>query len=104
VDDDPLSPPFVTKVAVAVRDDLKPWQRLNVTAFLVSGITAAPVRPRLFITCRSDWHRQIVNPPSGQGNPVRGVAVIELFRSKATSIEPRLCGFAHDKRPARRSA
>ena len=38
--DDPLSPPFATKVAVAVRDDLESWQRLNVTAFLVSGITA----------------------------------------------------------------
>ena len=36
-----LSPPFATKVAVAVRDDLKLWQRLNVTAFLISGITAA---------------------------------------------------------------
>ncbi len=32
---------FDTKVAVVVRDDLEPWQRLNVTAFLVSGITAA---------------------------------------------------------------
>ena len=41
MDDDPLSPPFATKVAVAVRDDLESWQRLNVTAFLVSGITAA---------------------------------------------------------------
>jgi hypothetical protein len=26
-------------VAIAVRDDLEPWQRLNVTAFLMSGIT-----------------------------------------------------------------
>jgi hypothetical protein len=33
--------PFDTKVAVVVRDDLQSWQRLNVTAFLVSGITAA---------------------------------------------------------------
>ena len=41
MDDDPLSPPFSTKVAVAVCDDLESWQRLNVTAFLVSGITAA---------------------------------------------------------------
>lgn len=41
VDDDPLSPPFATKVAVVVRDDLESWQQLNVTAFLVSGITAA---------------------------------------------------------------
>jgi hypothetical protein len=32
---------FDTKIAVLVRDDLETWQRLNVTAFLVSGITAA---------------------------------------------------------------
>ena len=38
-DDTPLR--FETKVAVLVRDDLQTWQRLNVTAFLVSGITAA---------------------------------------------------------------
>ena len=31
---------FPDKVAVAVRDDLAVWQRLNVTAFLISGITA----------------------------------------------------------------
>ena len=31
---------FDTKVAVVVRDDLPNWQRLNVTAFLMSGITA----------------------------------------------------------------
>jgi hypothetical protein len=32
---------FDTKIAVLVRDDLETWQRLNVTAFLVSGIVAA---------------------------------------------------------------
>lgn len=32
---------FSTKAAVVVRDDLAPWQRLNVTAFLVSGIVGA---------------------------------------------------------------
>lgn len=31
---------FDTKIAVVVRDDLASWQRLNVTAFLMSGITA----------------------------------------------------------------
>src|SRR4051794_26152528 len=40
-DESPLLPPFATKVALAVRDDLESWQRLNVTAFLASGITAA---------------------------------------------------------------
>lgn len=29
---------FDTKVAVVLRDDLAPWQELNVTAFLMSGI------------------------------------------------------------------
>nr|WP_240120813.1 MULTISPECIES: DUF2000 domain-containing protein [unclassified Streptomyces] len=34
---------FDTKIAVLLRADLEPWQRLNVTAFLVSGLgTAAP--------------------------------------------------------------
>ncbi|QIG42859.1 DUF2000 domain-containing protein [Nocardioides anomalus] len=32
---------FDTKIAVLVRDDLESWQRLNVTAFLVSGIAGA---------------------------------------------------------------
>lgn len=32
---------FDTKIAVLLRDDLRTWQRLNVTAFLVSGIAAA---------------------------------------------------------------
>jgi hypothetical protein len=32
---------FDTKAAVVVRDDLAGWQRLNVCAFLISGITAA---------------------------------------------------------------
>lgn len=34
-------PPFATKVAVLVADDLEPWQELNVTAFLVSGIATS---------------------------------------------------------------
>ena len=31
---------FDTKIAVLLRDDLATWQKLNVTAFLVSGIAA----------------------------------------------------------------
>ncbi|MEU0335716.1 DUF2000 domain-containing protein [Streptomyces sp. NPDC006193] len=34
---------FDTKIALLLREDLEPWQRLNVTAFLVSGLgTAVP--------------------------------------------------------------
>ncbi len=36
---------FDTKIAVLLRDDLQPWQRLNVTAFLSSALAAA--RPDL---------------------------------------------------------
>lgn len=38
---DALTPPFATKIAILVRDDLLAWQRLNVTAFLATGIAAA---------------------------------------------------------------
>jgi hypothetical protein len=31
---------FDTKAAVVVREDLATWQRLNITAFLMSGVTA----------------------------------------------------------------
>jgi hypothetical protein len=46
-DESPVETPagvrFDTKIAVLLRDDLAVWQRLNVTAFLVSGIgTARP--------------------------------------------------------------
>ena len=32
---------FDTKISVLLRDDLQPWQQLNVCAFLVSGIAGA---------------------------------------------------------------
>ncbi|HEY7597171.1 MAG TPA: DUF2000 domain-containing protein [Actinophytocola sp.] len=32
---------FETKIAVVIRDDLAGWQRLNVCAFLVSGVASA---------------------------------------------------------------
>jgi hypothetical protein len=35
-DDAPIR--FDTKITVLLREDLEPWQRLNVTAFLVSGL------------------------------------------------------------------
>lgn len=34
------APRWTTKIAVLLREDLQPWQALNVTAFLVSGIAA----------------------------------------------------------------
>jgi hypothetical protein len=40
--DDTTAPPrFETKIALLLHEDLASWQALNVTAFLVSGITAS---------------------------------------------------------------
>ncbi|WP_166352738.1 DUF2000 family protein [Phytoactinopolyspora limicola] len=41
--DSPAAEPvrFATKIAVLLRDDLELWQRLNVTAFVVSGLASA---------------------------------------------------------------
>lgn len=41
--DEPVSSPvrFDTKVVVVLRDDLLPWQELNVTAFLMSGVATS---------------------------------------------------------------
>src|ERR1700761_2950749 len=36
-----LSMQFDTKIAVVIRADLEPWQKLNVASFLASGIAAA---------------------------------------------------------------
>ena len=32
---------FDTKIAVIIRTDLEPWQKLNVASFLAGGIAAA---------------------------------------------------------------
>ena len=42
-EDTATAPRFDTKVVVVLNEDLAPWQELNVTAFLMSGIaTSAP--------------------------------------------------------------
>jgi hypothetical protein len=54
---------FDTKIAVLLRDDLLTWQRLNITAFLVSGIgTAIP---------------EVIGEPYEDGS---GVRYLSMFR------------------------
>ena len=66
---------FDTKIAVLVRDDLESWQRLNVTAFLVSGIVAA--------------HPQLIGEPYEDADgtpylPLLGQPVVVLEADAAT--------------------
>lgn len=88
--DEPIR--FETKVAVVVRDDLETWQRLNVTAFLVSGVTAA--FPELVGEPYEDPRRHDVPPtprPAGRGagggcRPLRVAQARALARQMAMSV------------------
>src|SRR3954447_3147116 len=53
---------FDTKIAVVIRTDLEPWQKLNVAAFLAGGIAAA------FPEC--------VGEPYGDGSGTRYLSLI----------------------------
>lgn len=55
---------FTTKIAVILRDDLQPWQELNVTAFLVSGIAAQ--YPDIIGEAYRDADGNLYNPMSIQ--------------------------------------
>ena len=54
---------FDTKIAIAVRADLEPWQKLNVTAFLASGVAAS--------------NGEVIGKPYEDGS---GNSYLELFR------------------------
>lgn len=74
---EPLVPPFDTKIAVLVRDDLAGWQRLNVTAFLASGVAAA--------------NQQLIGKPYADADgtdylPLFGMPVL-VFEADATTLK-----------------
>jgi hypothetical protein len=51
---------FDTKIAIVLRDDLAPWQALNVTAFLTSGIVAQA--PEIIGQAYRDASGNVYNP------------------------------------------
>lgn len=56
---------FDTKIALVVRSDLQPWQKLNVVAFLASGIAAAhpeAIGARYADASGTDYHALIGQP------------------------------------------
>jgi hypothetical protein len=74
---------FDTKVVVVVRDDLEAWQRLNVTAFLMSGVIAGA-------------EEKVVGPPyvDADGQEylpmlVQPVLVFEASGAKLTTVHAR---------------
>ncbi len=74
---------FDTKVAVVVRDDLAAWQRLNVCAFLISGVVAAAGK----VAIGEDYE-------DGDGNRylpllVQPVVVLEAGAAKLKTVRDR---------------
>ena len=61
---------FDTKIAVLLREDLEPWQRLNVTAFLVSGL--GPTVP------------EVIGEPYEDAD---GVSYLPMFRQPVVILE-----------------
>lgn len=55
---------FDTKIVLVVRDDLATWQKLNVTAFLTSGIVAQT--PTIIGEAYRDAEGNVYNPMSIQ--------------------------------------
>ncbi|WP_030464291.1 DUF2000 domain-containing protein [Kitasatospora sp. NRRL B-11411] len=73
---------FDSKIAVLLRADLAPWQRLNVTAFLVSGLgTAVP---------------ELIGEPYADAD---GVGYLPMFRQPVLVFEggPELLAAAHGR-------
>jgi hypothetical protein len=77
---------FDTKIAIAVRADLEPWQQLNVTAFLASGIAASVA--------------DIMGKPYGDGS---GNTYLELFRQPVVvyAADGETLSLAHQRALAR---
>src|SRR5438067_11257916 len=73
---------FDTKIAIAVRADLLHWQKLNVTAFLASGIAASI--------------GDIIGKPYEDGS---GNTYLELFRQPVVvyAADPGLLSHAHQR-------
>jgi hypothetical protein len=74
---------FDTKMAVVVRDDLLTWQRLNVTAFLTSGIVANAGRAAIGEPYRDADGRQYLPLL------VQPVLVLEADLAKLRSVRER---------------
>ena len=87
---------FDTKIAIVLRDDLAVWQKLNVTAFLTSGIVGATPgllgEPYEDATGRT-YHPLLIQPVIVLG---ADAATIQAVYRRATEREVRLSLYIED--------
>jgi len=75
---------FVTKIAVVIRDDLPVWQKLNMTAFLASGVAA--IAPDAIGADYSDADGTRYSPMFGQPVLVFEADAIRLARTLERAV------------------
>jgi hypothetical protein len=69
---------FDTKVALVIRSDLEPWQKMNVAAFLASGVAAS--YPESVGEPYEDGSGNVYKPLIGQPILIYGADASELAR------------------------
>ncbi|NPU10361.1 DUF2000 family protein [Bradyrhizobium sp. 83002] len=84
---------FDTKIALIIRNDLEAWQKLNVAAFLSSGIAAA--YPECIGALYEDgsatsYHALIGQPILIYGAPDRAALARALDRALSRDVKPAL--------------
>jgi hypothetical protein len=83
---------FPTKVAIVVREDLAAWQKLNVTAFLTSGIAHATeeIMGQPYVDGSDNTYLAMLREPvmvySGDGNGLTAVREKAASRGLAMAI------------------
>jgi hypothetical protein len=82
---------FDTKVAVVIREDLLMWQKLNVTAFTISGIASLPdVLGENYMDASGTTYLPMIKQPitifSASREQIRGVYEQALIREVQFSI------------------
>lgn len=73
-----------TKICVIVREDLKTWQKLNITAFLVAGVAAA--NPEIIGEQYEDGSRNTYLPILGQPVFVYSASAEHMQRTHSRAL------------------
>ncbi len=84
---------FETKVALLVRDDLVAWQRLNVAAFLASGIASAA--PEAMGEPYKDAAGRRYVPLLGQPMLIFAASAADLLKARRIALERELTTAAY---------
>lgn len=83
---------FDTKIVIMVREDLATWQKLNVTAFLMSGIVSSvpSIIGEPYIDALNNRHLSLSSQPvvvlKGPANVLRNARTRALSRNIPTAV------------------